>query len=50
MAAPLTTKELLWTLCCPSELRREGGYYLTVFESALAFVTEFEPAPGGGGA
>eukprot|EP00824_Muranothrix_gubernata_P002921 TRINITY_DN13529_c0_g1_i1.p1 TRINITY_DN13529_c0_g1~~TRINITY_DN13529_c0_g1_i1.p1 ORF type:complete len:249 (-),score=45.18 TRINITY_DN13529_c0_g1_i1:59-805(-) len=35
-----TTAELMWSLCDPEKLTGEGGYYLTVFGSALHFVRD----------
>lgn len=35
---PLLEKDTMWTLCDSASLRGEGGYYLTVFESALHYV------------
>jgi hypothetical protein len=32
-----------WALCDPDELQSEGGYYLTVFESAVTFIASQAP-------
>ena len=37
----LVTKEVLWNVCHPSTLHGESGYYLTVFESAAAFLEDY---------
>ena len=34
---PLTDKDLLWGLCHPDQLYGESGYYLTIYESAVAY-------------
>lgn len=31
--------QFAWALCDPEQLQSEGGYYLTVFESAITFLT-----------
>jgi hypothetical protein len=36
---PLQNRDLMWALCHPDQLHGEGGYYLTVYESALEFIT-----------
>ena len=38
LVTPLRDKDLLWALCHPDQLYGEAGYYLTVYESACAFV------------
>jgi len=38
LETPLLDAEMLWDLCHPDSLYGEGGYFLTVFESAIAFV------------
>ena len=38
----LVTKEILWNICHPSTLHGESGYYLTVFESAIAFLEDYD--------
>lgn len=40
LTCPILCKELMWALCHPDQLQGEGGYYLTVFESSIEFVTE----------
>ena len=35
---PEVDSEFLWSLCRPSELTGEGGYYLTSFGSALQYI------------
>ena len=42
LQTPLLDAELLWDLCHPDSLYGEGGYFLTVFESAIAFVESFD--------
>jgi len=42
LRTPLRDKELLWALCHPDQLYGEAGYYLTVYESAVAYVEAFE--------
>ena len=37
LSSPLTDKDLLWGLCHPDQLYGESGYYLTIYESAVAF-------------
>lgn len=37
---PNTTKAFLWGVCSKSQLEGEGGYYLTVFEAAIAYVSD----------
>jgi hypothetical protein len=34
----LQNRDLMWGLCHPDQLRGEGGYYLTVYESAIECV------------
>lgn len=34
---------MLWDLCDPKELVGEGGYYLTQFESAVYFISTWQP-------
>ena len=36
---PLQNRDLMWALCHPDQLQGEAGYYLTVYESALEFIT-----------
>ncbi len=38
---PLLNKDILWSLCQPSQLYGECGYYLTVYESALMFIESY---------
>jgi hypothetical protein len=38
LQTPLLDNELLWQLCHPDQLYGEAGYFLTVYESAVAFV------------
>lgn len=33
-----TRAQFAWALCDPQQLQSEGGYYLTVFESAVTFI------------
>lgn len=35
---PIQNRDLMWQLCHPDSLHGEGGYYLTVYESAIEFV------------
>ena len=42
LKTPLLNKDLLWSICHPSQLLGECGYYLTVYESAVAFVESCE--------
>jgi hypothetical protein len=35
---PVRNRDLMWALCHPDQLHGEGGYYLTVYESAIDFV------------
>lgn len=35
---PLRDKECMWALCEPDMIAGEGGYYLTVFDAALAHI------------
>lgn len=42
LQTPLLDAELLWDLCHPDSLYGEGGYFLTVFESAIAYVESFD--------
>jgi hypothetical protein len=35
---PLQNRDMMWQLCHPDSLHGEGGYYLTVYESAIEFV------------
>ena len=45
LRTPLFNKDLLWSICHPSQLYGESGYYLTVYESAVAYIEDFvEPA------
>ena len=37
---PIFNKDLLWGLCHPDQLYGESGYYLTIYESAVAYVEE----------
>jgi len=39
---PLLNRDLLWGICHPDLLHGECGYYLTVYESALHYITEQE--------
>jgi hypothetical protein len=39
---PLRDKECMWTLCEPDMIAGEGGYYLTVFDAALAHIEGLE--------
>ena len=39
---PLRDKECMWTLCEPDMIAGEGGYYLTVFDAALAHIAGLE--------
>ncbi len=39
---PLLIKDLLATVCHPSVLKGEGGYYLTVFEASLEHIRTLE--------
>lgn len=43
---PLVTKQLLWSMCNPTALQGEGGYYLTVFEAALEYVKAVDMSTG----
>ena len=36
---PIRYKELMWALCHPDQLQGEAGYYLTVFESCIEFLS-----------
>ena len=36
--SPLRDKECMWALCEPDMIAGEGGYYLTVFDAALAHI------------
>ena len=38
---------MLWDLCDPKELVGEGGYYLTQFESAVYFISTWQPDSAG---
>jgi hypothetical protein len=38
LSAPCARSAFAWDLCDPEQLQSEGGYYLTVFESALEWV------------
>lgn len=38
LQTPLQNKDLLWSLCHPDQLYGSAGYYLTVYESAVAYV------------
>lgn len=42
LQTPLRNQELLWALCHPEQLHGEAGYYLTVYESAVAYVEALE--------
>jgi hypothetical protein len=33
----------MWNLCEPGKLKSEGGYYLTVFEAAIGYLSELPP-------
>lgn len=35
---PVRNRDLMWALCHPDQLHGEGGYYLTIYESAIDFV------------
>lgn len=35
--------QLAWALCDPQQLQSEGGYYLTVLESAVTYLTTPPP-------
>ena len=39
---PLRDKECMWTLCEPDMVAGEGGYYLTVFDAALAHIESLD--------
>ncbi len=39
---PFLAKDLMWNLCEPAQLKSEGGYYLTVFESAIAYLSDLD--------
>jgi len=41
LRTPLLTKDLLWSICQPSQLYGECGYYLTVYESALLYIENY---------
>eukprot|EP01027_Heterolobosea_sp_BB2_P012151 GEZU01017629.1.p1 GENE.GEZU01017629.1~~GEZU01017629.1.p1 ORF type:complete len:457 (-),score=85.18 GEZU01017629.1:53-1423(-) len=43
---PIYTSEYLWALSDPDSLQGEGGYYLTVFCSALSFLENINPETG----
>lgn len=36
---PIRNRDLMWSLCHPDQLHGEGGYYLTVYESAIEFIS-----------
>ena len=36
---PFAKLSMVWALCDPEQLQSEGGYYLTVFESGLTWIT-----------
>jgi len=38
----------MWALCHPDQLYGEAGYFLTVYESACAFVEAFDEADAAG--
>ncbi|GAB5370623.1 hypothetical protein AAMO2058_001509300 [Amorphochlora amoebiformis] len=40
---PHLNKSLMWGLCSRAELQGEGGYYLTVYEAAVTYITEAKP-------
>jgi hypothetical protein len=42
LKTPLYNKDLLWSMCHPSQLYGESGYYLTVYESAVSYIEDFE--------
>ena len=42
LKTPLYNKDLLWSICHPSQLYGESGYYLTVYESAVSYIENFE--------
>jgi hypothetical protein len=42
LAHPVHYKEQMWALCHPGQLIGESGYYLTVFESAIEHIREFD--------
>ena len=48
LQTPLRDKDLLWALCHPDQLYGEAGYFLTVYESACAFVEAFDEADAAG--
>lgn len=37
---PVRHREMMWALCHPDQLHGEAGYYLTVYESAIEFVSQ----------
>jgi hypothetical protein len=42
LQTPLRNKDLLWNLCHPDQLYGEPGYYLTQYESAVAYIEDLE--------
>jgi len=42
LETPLLNKDLLWSCCHPDLLYGEAGYYLTVYESAISFLEDYE--------
>merc|ERR1711918_280394 len=49
MRRPHLNKRLMWGLCSKRELQGEGGYYFTVFEAALLYITEGAKDSGASG-
>eukprot|EP00466_Bigelowiella_natans_P003389 jgi/Bigna1/80631/fgenesh1_pg.72_\ len=39
---PHLNKQLMWGLCSKSDLQGEGGYYLTVYEAAIMYITDYK--------
>jgi hypothetical protein len=35
---PILDRDIMWGLCHPDSLHGEGGYYLTVYESAIEYI------------
>lgn len=42
LQTPLRNKDLLWNLCHPDQLYGEPGYYLTQYESAVAYIEDLD--------
>mmetsp|Transcript_9434 Transcript_9434/g.18342 ORF Transcript_9434/g.18342 Transcript_9434/m.18342 type:complete len:647 (-) Transcript_9434:135-2075(-) len=40
---PHLNKALMWGLCSKAQLQAEGGYYLTVYEAAVTYITDYKP-------